>query len=672
MLVVKPAAEEAVAMSPIASGRGTPVSGTTSAWHSLCHGCGVGVQYRLDCAPGQGRQEITLGFQEPGVQVACETSALMIVDLALELWRRAAAFEAAGDLLRAQALLRDSAEQLVAARALLPAAFAEVRDSTDARSPDAADDEFAAALEDCITQVAWVNASKHLQVATCPELKSYFVQLDVQRGIRAGCGGQDTEPQEDDDDDDDDVNVTQKSHDTSSTEAAKEGLQGVAIEICTDAVTTAPDSPSPWMEADPPVNATCAQVAPVSPAAESTCQECARRAKEGVAEEFTSPYWQSLEESSGKVRLPDSALYAKQEKQTLLGQKSSRCVSWCCGLRRRLMVGDSDGDDDLPRGYSLPGQFERLCLSRDFQRGDSCGVGSQGCVFIARHSRSGHLVAVKEVFLDRLAGFGQVGAVDSRKGLVSERMARELRLLEQLEHPCIVRYLGHEFVIGAQGGPERAFIYLEYCSGGSLASHLHKYGPLELSVLQRYTGRLVAGLFYLHSHRPPVIHRDLKCANLLLTHDSHTGATDVKITDFGCSKLLGGDRDGVREGEHSAVGSIFWMPPEVLRGKVKLPKAADIWSLGCCVVEMTTGRQPWAEKNFDNILQACHSIQESEDIPAWPQDLPEICSSFIRGCLRKSPAERLSAAELLHHRLLADVASTRTGLMPEHRTKRRA
>merc|ERR1712232_1269942 len=149
---------------------------------------------------------------------------------------------------------------------------------------------------------------------------------------------------------------------------------------------------------------------------------------------------------------------------------------------------------------------------------------------------------------------------------------------------------------------------------------------------------------------------DLKCANLLLTHDANTGATTVKITDFGCSKSCSTRETTTHDGEHSMVGSIFWMAPEVLRGKVKLARPADIWSLGCCVVEMTTAQAPWADRKFDNIVQAIKIIVETDEVPSLPDPLPDVTRCFAQACLKRIPAERPSAADLSRHALLGFTA----------------
>jgi len=305
---------------------------------------------------------------------------------------------------------------------------------------------------------------------------------------------------------------------------------------------------------------------------------------------------------------------------------------WLCGCSRNLRP--------QPKARPQPCQ---LRLAQDFQRGDLLGAGSYGCVFAARRKSTGEIVAVKEMSLDRAGRLGE----DRSERLV--RLTRELRICEQLEHPYIVKYLGHEFVMGAQQGPQRLHLFLEYCGGGCLSAQLRTYGPLKEDLLRKYTLQLVTGLTYLHSRSPPVVHRDLKCANVLLTQDG-----DAKIADFGCSKPL--QAAGETLIENSVAGSIFWMAPELIRGKVKLATSCDVWSLGCCVLEMSTGSPPWHERGFDNILQACHVIANTEELPPFPNDLTEEAGVFITACLRRNAQDRPTAAELQIHKFLGQKA----------------
>merc|ERR1712050_446641 len=154
-------------------------------------------------------------------------------------------------------------------------------------------------------------------------------------------------------------------------------------------------------------------------------------------------------------------------------------------------------------------------------------------------------------------------------------------------------------------------IFLEYVPGGSMQSVLNEFGALTPSVLQRATRDCVMGLEYLHSRDPPVVHRDIKSANLLVTLDMR-----VKLADFGCSK-----RAPVTQ-SFTMVGSIPWMAPEVIMHQNGYGRKADIWSLGCTVLEMGTGEQPWGKDMFSNIMFAMRHIGMTNALPDVPQSVP--------------------------------------------------
>jgi len=232
-------------------------------------------------------------------------------------------------------------------------------------------------------------------------------------------------------------------------------------------------------------------------------------------------------------------------------------------------------------------------------------------------------------------------------------LRRELQLCEHLRHDRVVRYFGHEYAANeCKAASQRLFIFLEYCSGGSVASHLRTYGPLDEPLLAKYAKQLLEGLLYLHSLTPPVVHRDLKCANLLLTHDAN-----VKIADFGCSKwLMDTDGSNGEEGKNSMVGSVFWTAPEVLSGRGILTITSDYWSFGCCVLEMATAKHPWSEHQFDNVFQACRVIVYTEELPQVPAELPPCIQDVIYACLQRNPSERPSAVVLQSFQLFSDYA----------------
>merc|ERR1712226_586291 len=101
-------------------------------------------------------------------------------------------------------------------------------------------------------------------------------------------------------------------------------------------------------------------------------------------------------------------------------------------------------------------------------------------------------------------------------------------ICKDLKHPRIVSYKGHDDFDGA------LYIYLEYMPGGSLAQVLAQFGHFDSELVAIYARELLEGLAYLHTVTPPVVHRDIKGANVLVGLDSQ-----VKLADFGCSKRSG-------------------------------------------------------------------------------------------------------------------------------------
>jgi mitogen-activated protein kinase kinase kinase len=278
----------------------------------------------------------------------------------------------------------------------------------------------------------------------------------------------------------------------------------------------------------------------------------------------------------------------------------------------------------------------QLCaISEEWKRGILIGQGAYGSVYRALDLKTGQLFVVKE------ACFSEACETDRR---YRDRVAEEVNICSDLRHPHIVGYLGHKV------GPGYLHIYLEYLSGGSLASLLNEFGPLQGSLLRLSTQGVLEGLNYLHTHNPPVVHRDIKCANVLVNP-----SFCVKLADFGCSKRE------MNTQSFSTIGSIPWMAPEVIQSSDGHGRKADIWSFGCTVIEMATAERPWGNGNFENFMFALMHIGTTDATPPIPTQLPEEGQDLVGRCVRRAPDERPWAWELLGYDFVVNTETENGG-----------
>ncbi|KAL6222550.1 hypothetical protein ACLB2K_005942 [Fragaria x ananassa] len=222
-------------------------------------------------------------------------------------------------------------------------------------------------------------------------------------------------------------------------------------------------------------------------------------------------------------------------------------------------------------------------IKGQWQKGKLIGRGTFGSVYVATNRKTGALCAMKEV---------ELLPDDPKSAECIKQLQQEIKVLSQLKHPNIVQYYGSEIV------EDRFFIYLEYVHPGSINKYVHEHydGAMTEAVVRSFTRHILSGLAYLHIKK--TIHRDIKGANLLV--DSF-GV--VKLADFGMAKHLSG-----HVGNLSLKGSPYWMAPELMQSEMNkdnssdLALAVDIWSLGCTIIEMFTGKPPWSQYEGVGIL----------------------------------------------------------------------
>jgi mitogen-activated protein kinase kinase kinase len=300
-----------------------------------------------------------------------------------------------------------------------------------------------------------------------------------------------------------------------------------------------------------------------------------------------------------------------------------------------------------------------------WQQGQFVGGGSFGSVYAAINLDTGSLMAVKEIRLQD----------PQLIPTIVKQIGDEMGVLAVLDHPNIVSYYGIEV------HRDKVYIFMEYCSGGSVAGLL-EHGRIEdETVIMVYALQMLEGLAYLHQAN--IVHRDIKPENVLLDHNGV-----IKYVDFGAAKIIArqgqtivapsstpdpphkadwpnsGDGKGANpprgQTQKTMTGTPMYMSPEVIRGDSpatangKFSGAADIWSLGCVILEMATGRRPWAA--LDNEWAIMYNIAQGNP-PEMPtsEQLSECGIDFLKRCFDRDPNRRSSAAELLQHEWIVEI-----------------
>eukprot|EP01094_Clydonella_sp_ATCC50884_P026721 TRINITY_DN7426_c0_g1_i2.p1 TRINITY_DN7426_c0_g1~~TRINITY_DN7426_c0_g1_i2.p1 ORF type:complete len:505 (+),score=138.44 TRINITY_DN7426_c0_g1_i2:556-2070(+) len=261
---------------------------------------------------------------------------------------------------------------------------------------------------------------------------------------------------------------------------------------------------------------------------------------------------------------------------------------------------------------------------------DRIGVGQFGEVFKGR-------LHGKEVAVKKLISV----AVNEE---VLEEFKREAAIMSNLHHPNILLFMG------ACCEPNNLMLVTELMPMGSLQDVLFE-NDMELSFKQRIhiLTSVVLGMNWLHSLRPPFLHRDLKSGNVLL--DSNL---NVKIADFGMTSVRSLDENG--DPYEGPVGSPFYMAPEVMLGKGSTPKS-DVYSFSIIVWETLTGQEPYKDE-FDSYESLVEGITFDETRPPLFDWIPKAMCELMEKCWANDPDERPSFSDIaqqgVFHKALID------------------
>eukprot|EP00817_Percolomonadidae_sp_ATCC50343_P001314 CAMPEP_0117419574 /NCGR_PEP_ID=MMETSP0758-20121206/1103_1 /TAXON_ID=63605 /ORGANISM="Percolomonas cosmopolitus, Strain AE-1 (ATCC 50343)" /LENGTH=498 /DNA_ID=CAMNT_0005200709 /DNA_START=482 /DNA_END=1975 /DNA_ORIENTATION=- len=264
--------------------------------------------------------------------------------------------------------------------------------------------------------------------------------------------------------------------------------------------------------------------------------------------------------------------------------------------------------------------------------GEHIGHGSFADVY--RGQWLGQDVGVKRILLSSL-----------KKNNVSN-LPSEMQILQSLSHPNVIRYF-HGFI-----KDEHLYLVTELCDKGDLRSILQDK-DIEITLAQKldYCLDVAYGLHYLHTKNPPIIHRDLKAANLLV--DEHD---EVKIADFGMSQIM-----DIKRTEMTMCGTAETCAPEVLSKQIYSYKA-DIFSFGVIMWEIMTRRPVYKGLNFYSVVhKVVNDNLRPEILKEDYERIPEAVLQCMQDCWAKDPSVRPNSGKIIQllESILQQMSSTK-------------
>ncbi|CAG7634194.1 ABC transporter substrate-binding protein [Actinacidiphila bryophytorum] len=262
-----------------------------------------------------------------------------------------------------------------------------------------------------------------------------------------------------------------------------------------------------------------------------------------------------------------------------------------------------------------------------YQLQELLGAGGMARVHRAQDTRMGRTVAVKTL-LPELAG-----DPDARR-----RFAREAQAAGALNHPGIVTVHDQDEV--RDGDDVVPYLVMEYVRGGTLAQLVRQQVYFAPERAVRITCDILDALA--HAHRHGTVHRDVKPANVMVTTEGV-----VKVADFGIARVL--DTDARLTTTGSAIGTPSYMSPEQING-AEVDARSDVYSVGCVLTELLTGRPPFTDGNPINLMY-WHVHTPPPAPSARNPRVPAELDALVLTALAKDPADRHFDAAVFRDRL---------------------
>ena len=215
-----------------------------------------------------------------------------------------------------------------------------------------------------------------------------------------------------------------------------------------------------------------------------------------------------------------------------------------------------------------------------------------------------------------------------------KRFENEALIAASLNHPNIVKVYNHGTVAGVP------YIANEYIKGQTLKDVIDFRGALPLEEAVDYMLQLTAALYFAHQHN--IVHRDVKPENIFVMPDG-----TIKLADFGIAQAEGLDNHLTKTNE--IIGSVYYMAPEIAKGKKATPKS-DMYATGVAFYEMLTAHPPFENDSAVNIA-VMHIKDKFPSVRAKNPDIPKEVEKIIYKATMKEPSDRYSDMEEFHQAL---------------------
>lgn len=269
-------------------------------------------------------------------------------------------------------------------------------------------------------------------------------------------------------------------------------------------------------------------------------------------------------------------------------------------------------------------EAESVTMIRDYRLMECIGQGGMGSVYRALHVGMNRQVALKILKSERMASAEAVS-----------RFNREIELLAKLDNPHIVRALD----AGEHDG--LPYFVMEFVSGIDLSQLVRRVGPLPAQEACQIVRLAATALQYAHEQK--VIHRDVKPSNLMITAESN-----IKLLDLGLAQILDLTVQESLTQANQALGTLAYMAPEQLSGRLPITQQSDIFSLGVTLHELLTGQRPFERSGLPPLVSDLKSIRP---------DIDAELNALVGSMLALSPAERPASMSEVVARLSTFAAS---------------